>query len=239
MDGTARASPHRGRAESRLGRLRCRDRRAARLGKTLSHDKSPWSLGSPRAAAWRWVVALPSCGVTAQRRATRYVAQVRHVPKRPLVQTRSKGERRGGSGTRISRSGPRPGPHGPPQADAAESAVPPTSPKPPHQPLFPGAVPLRTKPDVRHQADQTDQFQHEEVLHVQGLLGAGRENVELSLHLQRQTPKGGSRAIWHPPEQACPTRKGESAADRRWHSRQMSRDMPDGSRSRAPRPHHL
>lgn len=37
----------------------------------------------------------------------------------------------------------------------------------------------------------------------------------------------------------CPTRKGESAADRRWHSRQMSQDIPDGSRSRAPRTRHL
>ncbi len=36
-----------------------------------------------------------------------------------------------------------------------------------------------------------------------------------------------------------PTRKGESAADWRWHSRQMSRDMPDGPRSRAPRTRHL
>ena len=69
--------------------------------------------------------------------------------------------------------------------------MPPTPPKPPHQPLFPGAVPLRTKPDVHHQADQDDQFQHEEILHVQGLLCSGRENVELVSHLQRQTSKGG------------------------------------------------
>lgn len=41
MDGTARASPHRGRAESRLGRLRCRDGRAARLGKTLRDRQEP------------------------------------------------------------------------------------------------------------------------------------------------------------------------------------------------------
>ena len=184
-------------------------------------------------------MALPSCGVTAQRRATRYVAQVCHVPKRPLVQTGSRGERRDGSGTRTSCSGPGLGPDGPHHADAVEPTVPPTPPKPPHQPLFPGAVPLRTKPDVNHQTDQDDQFQHEEVLHVQGLLCAGRENVEVVLHLQRQTPKGESRAIWYPLAQMCPTRKGESAADRRWHSRQMCQDIPDGSRSRAPRTRHL
>ena len=48
-----------------------------------------------------------------------------------------------------------------------------------------------------------------------------------------------SRAIWYQADQPCPTRKGESAADRRWHSRQMSQDIPDGSRSRAPRTRHL
>jgi len=85
LGGAARASPHRGRAESRLGSVRCSDGRPAWLGKTLSTDKSPLGLGS-QGLMPGGAVALPPCRSHCSPSSTRYAAQVRHVPKRPRAQ---------------------------------------------------------------------------------------------------------------------------------------------------------
>ena len=85
---------------------------------------------------------------------------VQHEGRRWFVR-----DRLSSSSTRIPCNGPGLGPDGSRNANAVESALPPTPPKPPHPPLFPGSVPFRAQPDIHDEARQDGQFQYEEVLH--------------------------------------------------------------------------